>query len=284
MKTSFKPIFWGLTAVFIWSALPAFVKVGSTASTLPFLLVCRFFLASTVFIPKISSLTKKFSRIGIQWWCLLSLILGANYYFQGLAMIELPVSWYLIIFCLNPLLSLIFIGIQFDKRLLFSVALSLIGTLAFVQPSEILKMQSFKPFLYITIGMFTWVAYTVLIKKFQKVYSDIETTAITQFVSLAACFSIWCFNGLRLTSLNRSEIISIVLLGISTPIAYFGFNACLRQLPKFSIVSQYLEPVFGIFIGLIFFEESLSLIQFLGASMIIFGTISLEGGLNQNKN
>ena len=74
----------------------------------------------------------------------------------------------------------------------------------------------------------------------------------------------------------------MVLLGLLTPLAYFGFNACLRREPKFSVVSQYLEPAFGVLIGLVFFKESLSLEQFFGASLIVFATVSLEG-LNANK-
>jgi len=276
MKNTFNSILWGLTAVLIWAAIPAFVKIGSTTESLAFLLVCRFFIASLIFLPRIISILKKMTQINLNLWIGLIFILGANYYFQGLAMIELPVSWYLIIFCLNPILSLIFIGLEINKKTLISVGLSVLGTLLFVKFDEISKMQSLRPFIYITIGMLTWVAYTVVIKKFQVAFNNVETTAITQFVSFFSCVGIWIIDGTKIAALNSTQTLSILILGITTPIAYYGFNACLRKVPRFSIISQYLEPVFGVLIGLIFFQEFLSWAQYVGAALIIFGTVALE--------
>ncbi len=276
MKKSFSAVIWGLIAVLIWSAIPAFVKIGSDCENLPFLLVCRFLIASIIFFSYLKIILRKLHLISFSRWLALGIVLGANYYFQGLAMIELPVSWYLVIFCLSPILSFIFIGLNLNKKTLVSVGFSVLGTLLFVDFHEILKMPSLMPFFYISIGMLTWVAYTVMIKCFQTEFSNIETTAITQFISLFSCVLIWICAGFKIEALNSQESLSIVILGISTPIAYYGFNSCLRQVPRFSIISQYLEPVFGIIIGLLFFGESLSFVQGVGTSLIIIGTVLLE--------
>ncbi len=275
MKNNYSAVIWGLLAVLIWSAIPAFVKVGSTAETLPFLLVYRFLIASLIFAPFYKNIFKKMSQVPLKLWFSLIIILGANYYFQGLAMIDLPVSWYLIIFCLNPIFSLLLMGIKINRKTGFAIGLSVIGTLAFVRIDEVLQMKNLWPFLYITLGMFSWVFYTVVIKKFQIVYTNIETTALTQIVSLKACLIIWSALGSKVSSLNSSEIWAIVILGLSTPIAYFGFNVCLRKMPRFSVLSQYLEPVFGVIIGLMFFGEALSIIQFIGALLIIIATVQM---------
>ncbi len=275
MKNNYSAITWGLLAVLIWSAIPAFVKIGSTAETLPFLLVCRFLIASLLFAPFYKTIFNKVSQVPLKLWLSLTAILGANYYFQGLAMIDLPVSWYLIIFCLNPIFSLLFLGININRKTGLAIGLSVLGTLAFVRIDEVSQMKSLWPFLYITLGMFSWVFYTVVIKKFQTAYTNIETTALTQIISLVSCLVVWIILGSKVSSLNSSEVWAIMILGLSTPLAYFGFNVCLRQMPRFSVLSQYLEPVFGVIIGLMFFGESLSIIQSIGALLIIIATVQM---------
>lgn len=276
MQNNYAAITWGLLAVLIWSAIPAFVKIGSTAETLPFLLVCRFLIASLLFAPFYTSIIKKVSQVPLKLWLSLTIILGANYYFQGLAMIDLPVSWYLIIFCLNPIFSLFFLGIKLNRKTGLAIMLSVLGTLAFVRIDEISQMNNLWPFLYITLGMFSWVFYTVVIKKFQIVYTNIETTALTQIISLVSCLVVWFALGIEVSSLNSSQFWAILILGLSTPMAYYGFNVCLRKMPRFSVLSQYLEPVFGVIIGLMFFGEALSIIQFVGAVLIIIATVQMS--------
>ncbi len=276
MKSNLSAIIWGLFAVLIWSAIPAFVKIGSTADSLPFLLVCRFSIASLVFLPILKTILVRFNKIPKKLWLTLTIVLTANYYFQGLAMIDLPVSWYLIIFCLNPILALFTLKIKMTRKTWLAISFSIVGTLAFVNMEEILKMQSLLPFVFLILGMLTWVAYTFTIKKFQAVFSDVETTAITQFSSLIGCLLAFIFFGSKVSSLSVSQTAAIIALGLFTPLAYYGFSVCLRKLPKFGILSQYLEPVFGVLIGFVFFKEILSLQQIVGATLIVISTIALE--------
>jgi len=57
-------------------------------------------------------------------------------------------------------------------------------------------------------------------------------------------------------------------------LAYFCFNESLRLSPSFCVLSQYLEPVIGIFIGVLFFQESLTAIQLVG-SLLIIGSVAI---------
>ena len=132
------------------------------------------------------------------------------------------------------------------------------------------------PVIYVTIGMLTWVVYTLLARKFHTIYSNSEVTALTQFAALAACVVIWIFHGLPNTELSTTHKMAVFALGALTPLAYFGFNSCLRTLPRFGVVSQYLEPVFGIAIGIAFFNESLTLSQALGSFLIVLGSAATE--------
>jgi len=271
-----KPISMGLLAVALWAAIPAFVKIGSTAETLPFLLVLRFLISSLLFVPFLPQIWRKRRGTPLRWFLLMSLCLGANFFFQGLAMIKLPVSWYLIIFSLNPLFALILMGIQIRRRSFIGVTLAIAGTLLFVDSKEIHSNYGILPIIYVTIGMMTWVVYTLLARKFHVAYSNSEVTALTQFAALAACAVIWVFHGLPIAELNATHKMAVFALGVSTPLAYFGFNSCLRMLPRFGVVSQYLEPVFGVAIGIAFFNESLTLSQALGSFLIILGSTATE--------
>lgn len=276
LDSKLRSIWMGLFAVALWAAIPAFVKIGSTFETLPFLLVLRFAIASVFFIPLIPKMRARLSKIPLKLYVAMTVCLGANFYFQGLAMIHLPVSWYLIIFCLNPLFALVFMGIAFNRRLLLGVVLSIAGTMLFVNPQEIQSTYGWLPIFYVFIGMMTWVAYTVLIKRFQAVFTNAEVTGLTQFSALFACAAIWMFNGLHTFQLTSENTTSVLALGVLTPLAYFSFASCLKTMPRFGVVSQYLEPVFGILIGVLFFQETLSTVQIIGSAMIVFGSVTIE--------
>lgn len=191
-------------------------------------------------------------------------------------MIKLPVSWYLIIFALSPVFTLPFLGVRLSSRAVLGIALAIAGTLLFVDLQEVRGNFGFLPLLFVALGMLTWVAYTIVIRKFHSTYSNLECTALTQFSAFAACLVIWLGHGLPVAELGVENQVSILLLGLLTPLAYFCFNACLRVLPKFGIVSQYLEPVFGVIIGLVFFHESLTLIQVIGSALIVIGAAATE--------
>lgn len=276
INSKLTPISMGLLAVALWAAIPAFVKVGSTTETLPFLLVLRFLISSLIFVPFLPKVWRKRHGIPVRLFLLMSVCLGANFFFQGLAMVHLPVSWYLIIFSLNPLFALLLMGIQIRRRAFIGIMLAIVGTLLFVDAREVHSNYGILPIIYVTIGMLTWVVYTLLARKFHATYSNSEVTALTQFSALAACAVIWAFYGLPIATLDGTQTMAVFALGALTPLAYFGFNACLRALPRFGVVSQYLEPVFGIAIGIAFFNESLTLIQALGSFLIVVGSATTE--------
>jgi drug/metabolite transporter (DMT)-like permease len=272
----FRPIIFGVLAVLIWAAIPAFVKVGSTVETLPFLLVLRFLIASLFFLPSIPSVREKCRTISAKSWLALTVILGANFYFQGLAMIELPVSWYLVIFCLNPILALLLLKIRLNWKVFLGLAGCVAGTLLFINPEEISTQYSIYAFICLFIGMLTWVIYTLMSKRFQQVLTSVEMTAVTQWLSLMAAAVIWIGLGSQMFKIDAAQMGAVVALGVFTPLAYYFFNACLRTHPKFSIVSQYLEPVFGIVIGFAFFGEQLGMIQLIGTALIVAGSTVIE--------
>lgn len=99
---------------------------------------------------------------------------------------------------------------------------------------------------------------------------------MTQFIAFLACLLVWVGSGSVTFSPSQTEWISILALGTLTPLAYYSFTSCLRVMPKFSIVSQYLEPVFGVLIGISLFGEVLTLPQVAGSILIIAGSVAIE--------
>lgn len=269
-----KSILAGILAVFLWAAIPALVKTGTNENNLTLLLVIRFLISSVVFLPLLKTVLQRLPQIPIKTLLLLTIVLGANYYFQGLAMHLVPASWYVVVFSLNPILALLLLKVPLNTRKWSGIILAFLGTLLFTVGQ--MSSAPWQALVFITIGMLTWVLYTQIIQKFQSIYNDVESSAITQLVSLGACTVLWLAHGTPAQSLEPQQWTSLIILGLTTPLAYYCFSYCLRKTPAFGIVSQYLEPVFGVLIGIIFFHESLTLLQVLGASAITLGSLQVE--------
>ncbi len=269
-----KSILTGTLAVFLWAAIPALVKTTTTEENLSYLLVLRFLISSLLFLPILKPVFCKILTAPKMQLLFLATILGANYYFQGLAMHMVPASWYVVIFSLNPIFAILLMKIPLTPRKVRGFALALIGTFLFTlgQVEEI----TWQALTFITIGMITWVLYTQAIRKFQNTLTDLESSALTQWASLLSCAAIWTLQGLPKQNLGLQQWTSLFVLGVSTPIAYFCFSYCLRKTPTFGVASQYLEPVFGVAIGVLFFHETLALSQMIGALAIVFGALQVE--------
>ena len=276
--SNIKSILAGILSVFIWSVIPALVKVGSHSDTLTFFLVGRFVIASILFLPFLKSILLKGTQISLKNWILLTLILAGNFYFQGQAMETVPTSWYLVVFSLNPVLALLFIGAKWSRNLVVGLSISIIGSLFFINSSDFKIANDWMALMYMLLGMLTWVAYTFMIKRFQGIFTDSEATGVTQFLALIGVSAIWLAKGMPAPILPPIEMISIGLLGVVTPLAYFLFSYSLRRTPRFGIVSQYLEPLFGAMVGVAFLNESLTIASLLGAVAIIAGAVKVEQG------
>jgi drug/metabolite transporter (DMT)-like permease len=159
--------------------------------------------------------------------------------------------------------------------MIISISFSLIGTLLFFWSDLLaddgltINFEYLKLIGFAVLGMLTWILYSFQAKKLQNIFNDTHITVITQVCSLFSCFLIWFFskglNEIRLPSLS----LSVVLLGLSSPIAYFAYSYCIRRLPGFAMTSQFLEPVVGLFIGVLYFAETITLLKYLGVAIIL---------------
>lgn len=263
----------GTIAVLIWALLPVLVKSSFKELPVSYFLLLRFILASGLMGFLFWKLRGEIARVGFKVHALFTLVLGANYWLQSLAIKDLPVSWYIVVFALNPLLALLLVGVKINRDLIISVALGLGGVFCFIlTENQILGELSIKSFLYLFGGMLTWVLYTFLAKSHQKKISDSTLTALTQIDSLVAVLLIWLIDGSPWVSLQSITTIawtSIFLSGVCLPLAYYLYLYSLRRTPVFCQMSQYLELIFGLFFSWLIFNEQFTVYKSLGSGLIV---------------
>jgi drug/metabolite transporter (DMT)-like permease len=260
-------------AVLIWSVLPGICKYTVASVSITWMLLARFGIGSIVMLPWLLPVIKKAKEISPTRWFLLAINLGANYYFQNRAIQGIPASFYIVIFSLAPIFSLIFLRKPLAKGQLFPFVTVVAGSIGFARYGDLKTNIDFTSTAALLIGMATWVWYTVQITHFQKIYDDKEVTIVTTFVSLIVVLLLWGIGGFPMEPLTRGLVYSFLFLGLGTPLAYYFFLYGLRRVPVMAVVSQYAEPVFGIAFALAFLGEKLSLRQLSASAIIVFGMI-----------
>lgn len=122
-----------------------------------------------------------------------------------------------------------------------------------------------------------WATYTILSRRYLKVYSPLQYSAFMSVVGLISLFLI----GLPfLIKLNWSDI-SIIGYGgvfysgaLSVGAAYILWNNGVKKIGAVRTAAyQNLVPVLGLAFGLILLGEELSLLQYIGAALVIFGIV-----------
>ena len=138
---------------------------------------------------------------------------------------------------------------------------------------KIKQAPHFFSILVVVVGMFSWVLYSVLIKKFHAVYNDVQITALTCYLGAMINIVILFFHSNDLSQWTLHTISLAGITGIILVFAFFCYSYGLRHQPKFSIFGQYLEPVFGLITAAFLFGNTLTPRQFIAAFFILAGTL-----------
>jgi drug/metabolite transporter (DMT)-like permease len=274
----FLTYFSGIIAVFLWALLPVFVKESFAEIPVTYFLVLRFFATTLLFVGFLPNLLRKISSIPKKLLAQIFVILGMTYLMQSLAIKELPVSWYLLIFSLNPLIASILLGFALNSRIILGFVFAAVGVLSFLaQESGLLHTISIKSFLFLGGGMLMWVLYTVVAQKIQKNLSDFESMLMTNVLSLGSSLLIWILNSRPTVSLLQISSTSwgaLILSSLGLPLAYYFYLYCLRRAPLFSQMSQYLELIFGLFFSAFFYKEHVDFFKVTGALFIVAALVT----------
>lgn len=263
----------GTISVFIWALLPIIIKSSFQEIPVSFFLILRFSFATVFMGILMWKLWREILKFSWSQHLQFIFILGANYSLQSLAIKDLPVSWYIIIFALNPLLTLLLMKIKWNHHLILSIFLGLSGVSFFIfKDLQNLNSLPLKSFLYLFGGMLTWVLYTLKAKSAQKIISDSGLTLYTQFISFIACLIVWLLDSTPTISLSNLSLISlgsILLSGIGVPLAYYLYLYSLRRTPVFCQMSQYLELFFGLIFSWVLYQENFHEFKILGTGLIV---------------
>ncbi|MGZ3769359.1 MAG: DMT family transporter [Bdellovibrio sp.] len=259
-----------IVSVLLWSVAPIFMKIGLKHMDFSSLLLTRFTVSSLIFLPYIRQILKGVNRLAFPKWIFFLSITGFIYYLQTSALKSFPVSWYLVIFSLNPLLTLIIMKTKINRKFLLAILTAIAGTMMFVNDNELGMSIPIEGWVYMLGGMVAWAAYTSFLPQLQRVYSDVEVTALTSFVGLGSAVLSLVVKGFDNLDWHTVGLISSGILGIIFPLAYYLFSLAIRHKPAFGIISQYLEPVFGVVIAYFFLGESLGTFQIFGGALIVF--------------
>ena len=132
-------------------------------------------------------------------------------------------------------------------------------------------------FIYGLLAAICFVA-IVLCNKQLKDIKPLDKTVVQLFVSFLTVLPYVLINNSIPTSLDRESILIILMLGIvHTGIAYILYFGSIDTLPAHKVaVLGYIEPVLSIIIGVVVFNEPLSLLGGIGALLILCSALYSE--------
>jgi drug/metabolite transporter (DMT)-like permease len=264
----------GVSGLFIFAVCPLIVKLGLEVASPLEALLGRFIVSCLIFSPLICGAVEMLWRSPLKHSLLFLGSVAGCYYFQTMALDLFPVSWFLIVFAVNPILALLLFRVPMTQKLLGGVFLSLVGTAFFVAAPD-MKVSPIEPmaWIYLLLGMLSWVIYTKAIALLQKRMTDLQITANTNIVAL---FSVVLFIGLDGPgAISASSVLlwQNLVVGVLAPMAFFLFSYTLRRDPVFGIVSQYLEPVMGAGLAILILKEPFNVSNIVGSAAIFLGLV-----------
>ncbi len=268
----------------IWGG--TFVVGRIVAQTLdPFTAGLGRFASASIFLWfLIRSRKEKLARLNLRQ-ILLVILLGLSgiltynlCFFLGLK--EISASRAGLIIALNPICITIGSRIFFQERLtllkLVGIAISLLGAALIITEGNISSIVTEgigKGELFILGCVFSWVCYSLLGKLAMQELSALTTTTYAIWLGTLFLIPVTIWENNRLPTIDLATTLGLLYLGIvATVIAFNWYYAGIREIgtSKAAIFIN-LVPMFAIIFGLVFLQESLSAIAFLGGGLVILG-------------
>jgi drug/metabolite transporter (DMT)-like permease len=134
--------------------------------------------------------------------------------------------------------------------------------------------------LIVLASAIAWASYTILSKKYLKLYNSSQYSA---FISIVGVIGLLIVGA---PSLSKVDLNTISLAGyggilysgfLSVGLAYLIWNRGVHKIGAIKTASyQNLVPVLGLIFGVVLLNESLSLIQYVGCFFVIIGIVSTQ--------
>ena len=259
----------GIAAIFLWALIPIIFKAGVAEYDASTLFLARFLFSLILFIPlffrsKILLELRKEPLSSLK----IGIALFICYYFFSCALTLMSASAYIIIYSLNPVISLLFLKVKLNSRLVVSIALGVLGIIVSLGNSSLNLSASLKGICYIVLGMTSWAVYTKLLIDSHKTYTDLENSFLTHFISFFVAAAWWMSNKMPSPPQSITFYGLAFAFAIISPLAYFCFSYALRIAPVFGILSQFLDPVVSLFLAVLFLQEKMNMYQFAALPLV----------------
>lgn len=266
-----------LVTLVIWASVPTVAKAALAHVSLVTYLMLRYTLAGLFMLPYLKQSMAGASRLS--WWSWAVLIISSCMiiYVQTWAIQQVTASWYIVVFSSCPVLIALLLRYRFTVRAIGGLLATIGGLALYLQDSH----ASGAPFqlgalLGVLTGMLAWVAYTVVITRFHKVYNDTQITAICSYIG--AIFSLLLFlsaGDYSVQQANWQVAAAIVVSGALMPLSLWCYSYSMRKAEALTIFGQYLEPLIGLFIAFLVFGAELTAVACGAVALILGGTIAV---------
>ncbi|MCW5590142.1 MAG: DMT family transporter [Legionellales bacterium] len=268
------PYLAALFAVSVWGGMPVLVKMALKGISVPGFIALRFGFSSLLLLPCLKSVIKKLGDLNSRDLILFILVISVMFFSQTWAMDEIPVSWYVVIFSLTPVLMAVCLRYKMQWPAIVALLVIMISLYLFMSFKEQYDVLTIPAIIALVLGMLSWVFYSVLINKLHTVYNDLQVTTLTCYIAAIVNGLIWIlFFRSHLSEINLSACLIAACVGAIVPCAFFCYSFAMRHQKLFAIYSQYLEPVLGLLLAALVFKDALSLLQYCCVVFILSGVI-----------
>lgn len=174
-----------------------------------------------------------------------------------------------IVIALSPLI----LKVKITKQKALALFVTFIGAL-FISGNALSTGINFLGLLFAILSAFSYAGMIIFNKKAEKI-TGIENSVLQL---LSACITVIIFVGIKQglhVSITTHNIIPIIWLGlINTGFSCYLYFSSASKLPVQTVaISGYLEPVSACFMSFIILQEHMTIVQILGAALIILGAI-----------
>ena len=272
-----------VTAMLIFGSVGIFVKNISLSSVDT--VVCRTIIATLYLLFVMVLYRKNFDFGKIKQNSIPLLLsggaLGFNWLFLFIAYKNTSVSMATILYYLAPVMVMMFSPIVLKEKLslykLFGIALSLLGIILVNSSGNAEQGGIFGMVAGLTAAFFY--ALLILFNKFIKDMSSLETTVIQLIIATIILLPYAIYSHSGPFTIAKGDILPVIILGVvHTGTACLLYFSAMKDISGQSIaLVSYIDPLSALCFSMIFLQEKLTMLQFAGAGLILFGALAGEG-------
>jgi RarD protein len=207
--------------------------------------------------------------IGLAWWALFTAFKYTNISAAILAYNMCPIY----VLLLSPRI----LKEKLKREHIINIVLAVIGLIVIVFPSLNKGGSNFSGILFGIISGLLYSFIVIINRKTSNGTDAISSTFIQMISTSCILLPIVLMENpiIQLSSLNTNGVIMLLILGVlHTGIGFLIYFSSYKALSATSIaLLSYLEPVFGIFFGVILLKEQLTVWQVIGGFLILGSTV-----------